>query len=139
LVTSADAPKVEGVYKLVAVERGGEMQPSMKLSKGKATLPGEKTVHRVSEDGRFDHDVIGERHEALPGEELLEPVFESGELIYDPPSLDMIKDRTLTTLRHLPPSVRVIENPDGYDVRVSDALQAAVDRLESSLEEQMLP
>jgi len=30
LVTSTDAPKVEGVYKLVAVERDGEMRPTMK-------------------------------------------------------------------------------------------------------------
>ena len=139
LVTSTDAPKVEGVYKLVAVERGGEMQPSMKLSKGKSTLPGEKTVHRVSENGRFDYDVIGQRHEELPGEELLEPVFVDGELVYDPPSLDTIKERTMTTLRHLPPRVRIIENPDSYDVRVSDTLQVAVDELEASLEEQMLP
>ena len=139
LVTSADAPKVEGVYKLVAVERDGEMQPSMKLSKGKSTLPGEKTVHRVFEDGRVDHDVIGQRHEDLPGEELLVPVFEDGQLVYDPPSLDTIKDRTMESLRHIPAQVRAIEDPDPYEVRVSDILQAEVDALEAALEQQMLP
>lgn len=139
LVTSTDAPKVEGVYKLVAVERDGAMRPSMKLSKGKATLPGEKTVHRVFEDGRFDHDVIGQRHEDLPGEELLEPVFEGGDLVYEPPSLEAIKDRTLETLRHVPERIRAIDKPDTYDVRVSDRLQAEVVELEADLEEQMLP
>ncbi len=139
LVTSTDAPKVEGVYKLVAVEHGGEMRPSMKLSKGKSTLPGEKTVHRVTSDGEFDHDVIGQRGEDLPGEEVLVTVFDEGELVHDPPSLEAIQDRTLTTLNRIPERVRAIEDPAEYPVRISDALSAEMDALEADLKEQMLP
>ncbi len=74
--TSADAPYLDMVYKLVAF--GG--RPVLKLSTGKASWPGEKQVWRVSAAGRFDHDVIGRADEPPPdgGVPLLEGAMVSG-------------------------------------------------------------
>ena len=49
-----DAPTLSTVYKLVEDEGG----PKMKLSTGKATLPGRKQVFRVLDNGKLGHDVV---------------------------------------------------------------------------------
>lgn len=134
LVTSTDAPKVEGVYKLVAVEHDGEMQPTMKLSTGKVTYPGAKSVHRTTEDGTYTGDVVGVREEDLPGEEQLVTVIEDGERVRDLPDLKTIRERTRDRRRSLPEGVRRIENPDEYDVHISDGLQRETDDLRRELE-----
>ena len=134
LVTSTDASKVEGVYKLVAVERDGAMRPTMKLSPGKVTYPGAKCVHRIEEDGRYVGDVVGLRDEELPGEEQLVTVVADGELVRDLPDLDTIRDAARERRRSLPADHRQIEDPVPYDVRISDGLRAASDELQATLE-----
>jgi nicotinate phosphoribosyltransferase len=54
LVVSADAPYIDLVYKLVAFDG----RPVLKLSSGKATLPGPKQVWRRIERGLFAGDVV---------------------------------------------------------------------------------
>ncbi|WP_136602708.1 nicotinate phosphoribosyltransferase [Salinigranum halophilum] len=136
LTTSRDAPSLDPVYKLVAVEREGEggLQPSMKLSSGKLTYPGEKRVGRVEADGVYVHDVLGKRDEAGPGRDLLEPVVRAGERVSAPPTLDEIRETTRRNVRSLPPAVRDIEEPGTYEVRVSDGLAAETERLRTRLE-----
>ncbi|MFC7020147.1 MULTISPECIES: nicotinate phosphoribosyltransferase [Haloarcula] len=136
LVTSTDAPKVEGVYKLVAVRRDGEMEPSMKLSTGKVTYPGAKSVCRVEEDGRYVSDTLALRSEAdnVPGTDLLETVVEDGDVVYDVPSLDDLRERAREQLAKLPPAVRELDSPADYEVRVGDALTAATDAVSDRLE-----
>ncbi|MFC4541419.1 nicotinate phosphoribosyltransferase [Halosolutus amylolyticus] len=134
LVTSTDAPKVEGVYKLVAVERDGEMQPTMKLSKGKVTYPGAKSVRRIESDGEYAGDVLGLRGESGPGEEQLVTVIEDGDRVYEIPGLDEIRETARKKRRKLPERHRRIEDPAPYDVRISDGLQAETDDLRSTLE-----
>ncbi|MBV9613112.1 MAG: nicotinate phosphoribosyltransferase, partial [Acidobacteriaceae bacterium] len=53
LATSADAPTLGAVYKLVELARGGELQYAAKFSEQKSTLPGAKQIYRYG-----DHDVI---------------------------------------------------------------------------------
>jgi nicotinate phosphoribosyltransferase len=78
LVTSADRPSVDIVYKLV--EYDGE--PRAKYSAGKVLLPGAKQVYR---DGSAATDVLATRREApLPGEPLLTPVWRDGEQLRTP-------------------------------------------------------
>ena len=134
LVTSTDAPKVEGVYKLVAVERDGETRPTMKLSKGKVTYPGAKSVRRLEDEGTYTGDVVGLRGEDLPGEELLETVIDDGECVNDLPDLEEIRDRANTERRKLPEAHRKIEDPERYEVQISDGLQAETDDLRERLE-----
>ena len=51
LATSADAPFVEGIYKLVEIEEADRVIPKFKSSPGKETYPGKKQVLRTILDG----------------------------------------------------------------------------------------
>lgn len=139
LVTSSDAPKLEGVYKLVALEdESGDRRPSMKLSTEKVTYPGPKSVRRVGSDGEFDHDVLAARGEEGPGEELLVTVFEDGERVYSLPDLDAIRERRAEQVASLPHSVRALRDPAEYHVEISDGLAETTESLRSDLEAQYL-
>jgi nicotinate phosphoribosyltransferase len=134
LATSDDAPTLDPVYKLVAVERDGEMQPSMKLSTGKVTYPGRKSVRRIERDGTFERDVLAPAGAGDPGEELLVAVFAGGKRVYDLPGLDEIRERTLVNLRRLPRECRRIREPATYEVTVSDELRERTESLRAELE-----
>ncbi|HEV3227022.1 MAG TPA: nicotinate phosphoribosyltransferase [Acidimicrobiales bacterium] len=111
--TSADAPHLGVVYKLVADERG----PKLKLAEGKATLPGSKQVWR--ED---DGDTIGLAAEPRSGRPLL------GVATREP--LDVVRDRCRAAVAALPERVRSLAPADpAYPVRVSAELGRLVDRL----------
>lgn len=130
LVTSRDAPALEAVYKLVAVEKGGEMAPVMKLSEGKETWPGRKSVRRVERNGMYEKDVLGMAGEETAEEQLLVQVLEDGERVYDVPKLDDVQQRAERERQKLPRTVRNIEAPGDYPVEVSDRLREERDRLE---------
>ncbi|MGM0397565.1 MAG: nicotinate phosphoribosyltransferase [Halobacteriota archaeon] len=138
LVTSTDAPKLEGVYKLVAVEEDGEVVPSMKLSTGKVSYPGQKSVRRVGSADGFERDVIAARGEPGPGEEQLVTVFEDGERVYSLPDLDEIRARRAEQVAALPLGVRALRDPAEYPVAVSDGLAETTESLRADLEERYL-
>jgi len=152
LTTSTDAPTLNPVYKLVAVEVNGEMRPSMKLSTGKVSYPGAKQIHRFTDDDGTHRDLLARADEVVgsqdaglgavhvhdgSGRELLVDVIDDGELVYDPPSLSESRDRTIRTLERLPTAVRALEDPGAYPVEVSDGLAAETERLESELRSEM--
>jgi nicotinate phosphoribosyltransferase len=133
LTTSRDAPALDVVYKLVAVERDGESRPSMKLSSGKVTYPGPKRVGRVERDGEFVRDVLGRRGEDGPGRDLLDTVVDGGELVSDCPPLDEIRETTRRNVAALPDAVRALRAPATYEVAVSDGLAAETETLRRRL------
>ncbi|WP_436924998.1 nicotinate phosphoribosyltransferase [Halosimplex amylolyticum] len=133
LATSDDAPTLNPVYKLVAVEEEGELRPSMKLSAGKVSYPGAKSVRRVVDDSGFRRDVLARADEDTVGRELLVDVVRDGDVVYESPPLDEIRDRTLETLEHLPPDVRSIEDPAAYPVEISEGLAETTERVRSEL------
>jgi len=111
--TSADAPSLGVVYKLVDDERG----PKLKLAEGKATLPGRKQIFRSEE-----FDVLGLVDEDLEGRPLLAP------LVAEP--VDVIAARCRAAVAGLPERVRGLAPASPrYEVRVSPALAAMRDRL----------
>ena len=124
LGTSADAPALGGVYKLVADTRG----PKVKLSSGKATLPGVKHVYRVTRGGRYDHDVIALADEPPPdGEALLAQVMAGGKRLAPPEPLAALQARCRATLDALPERLRTLdEAADPYEVRLEPRLDALV-------------
>src|SRR5439155_215560 len=66
LATSRDAPALGGVYKLVAIEAGGERRAVRKLGAEKATYPEPKQVYRRrGPDGRFTEDLVALATETL--------------------------------------------------------------------------
>ncbi|MFO7956273.1 MAG: nicotinate phosphoribosyltransferase [Candidatus Brocadiia bacterium] len=138
MVTSADAASLGGVYKLVAVQRDGEWDPRLKLSKEKATYPGLKQVHRFSDpqSGRMEHDVIAAAQESCPdgAEALLEPVIVDGEVRADLPSLEQIQSRAKEQLERLPHQHQRLDDPEPYPVGVSPTLQEKFESLAEQLE-----
>ncbi|MFB6073557.1 MAG: nicotinate phosphoribosyltransferase [Haloarculaceae archaeon] len=133
LTTGGDVPSLDAVYKLVAVERDGELAPSMKLSAGKVSHPGRKRVRRVRRDGGFERDVLARRDEDAPGEDLLVPVFEDGRRVSDPPSLQALRARRREQVRALPAGCRALRNPEEYEVTVSDGLRSVTESLRDDL------
>jgi nicotinate phosphoribosyltransferase len=129
LGTSADAPTLGAVYKLVDDAQG----PKMKLAEGKVTLPGRKQVWRSAE-----RDVLGLHDEDVPGgRPLLARAMAAGRRVEPPEPLDAVRNRCMATLAALPPEVRSLEPADDpvWPVEVSDGLQALADKVRGTLED----
>ena len=142
LGTSGDAPSLDSTYKLVAChDENGEEVPVIKLSSGKATLPGRKQVWRYHQEGRFAGDVIGleddrpappaEAPDAALVEALLHPVMRDGETLAPLPSLNELQQRAAAQVEALSPSVRQIADPDGYPTEMTASLLELAHALQS--------
>ena len=157
LITSKSSPVFGGVYKLCAVEDGnGGIVPKIKISEnvGKITNPGFKKLYRFysRESGMAEADYICLRHESVDdtkpleicdpdarwkrktmedfiSRELLVPVFEKGELVYELPSLEEIRSYCAAQLATLWPEVKRFDNPHGYYVDLSGELMALKDAM----------
>ncbi len=124
LVTSRDAPALQGVYKLVELSLGGKSLPRLKESPEKETYPGCKQVFRVADArGRCHHDVIGLADEAQEGEPLLAPVLRGGRLLRPLPSLAGSRERAAASLASFPQRSRRLRAPVPYPVLWSQRLQ----------------
>jgi nicotinate phosphoribosyltransferase len=130
LATSADAPALSGIYKLVEVRRGGRRLPTFKASFGKATYPGIKQVLRGTDgDGTMRGDRVvlaGEDGAAAGG--LLVPVMRAGEPLPGHSGLGDLGEarrRCLDGLAALPPALRALEvAAEPYPVVVGDDVEA---------------
>ncbi len=118
--TSEDAPSIGGVYKLVEDDLG----PKMKLSAGKATLPGRKQVwRRHTADSRLA-DVIAlyEEPAIKDAEPLLVKVMEGGRSL-DASRLEEIRQRCYGRLRSLPAAFRDLHHVPPSPVSLSAQVQ----------------
>ncbi|MCX8153986.1 MAG: nicotinate phosphoribosyltransferase [Candidatus Bathyarchaeota archaeon] len=133
--TSADRPYVDVIYKLCeSMTNQGVFSPIMKLSEGKATLPGRKQVYRFKdENGNFAKDVITLVDEKMDGEPLLVKVMEKGEIVYDLPSLEKIRENAAENLARLPERYKKLKNAPTYPVELSRALEGLIRRLKRRL------
>jgi len=151
LVTSTGDSALDGVYKLVAIEDGGDLKPAIKLSESKAkTLnPGDKRVWRVYDRrGKATADLIGlagenpvagepltlchptdePRRRRLSGddvaeiESLHEEVFVDGVRMEEPADLETLRNRRVADLKRLDPGVKRLMNPHLYHVSLSEGL-----------------
>ena len=126
MVTSADAPSIGGVYKLVEMAGAdGSVRPVAKFSSGKATLPGRKQIWRWSQDGEIRQDVLGLRDEPPPAGHVpvLAPVMRGGRRLSAPEPLPAIRERALQNIRRLPPACRDIHRAYEFPVSRSPALE----------------
>ncbi len=154
LATAYDQPALGGVYKLSAIRRPGEEWiPRVKVSEqtAKMTVPGLLGVRRYRAADRLDGDMIYDTRRP-PGahpvivdpvdatrrkrfgpedrfEELLVPVVRGGRIVYDRPPLAAIRDRSISELASLDPSVRRFLNPHEYPVGLEQGLHAERMRL----------
>ena len=135
--TSADAPYTDFVYKIVEYDG----KPVMKLSEGKANLPGAKQVYRrYGADG--DSGVLGDDVVCLSdepsapddgniGEALLAPVMRDGELTAPLPSLSEAREYHRARVATLPDELRGTRPGGRFEARLSEALRGLVERASS--------
>ncbi|TJY40835.1 nicotinate phosphoribosyltransferase [Cohnella pontilimi] len=147
LITAADQPALGGVYKLVAREKDGRMEPVIKISGNpeKVSNPGIKEVYRIinrktgkaesgylalqeEEDVRrgeririFDpiHPYISKYIKDFEAVPLLKPVFVKGELVYSLPSLTEIQQYHEQQLKLFWPEYLRRLNPEVFRVTLS--------------------
>jgi nicotinate phosphoribosyltransferase len=133
--TSADKPYVDVIYKLCeTMSQSGAFSPIMKLSEGKATLPGRKQVFRFKDKkGHFAKDMIALADEKTEGEPLLVKVMENGELTYDLPSLGEIRAVASENLARLPEKYKKLTDAPAYPVELSQALEGLIRKLRRKL------
>jgi nicotinate phosphoribosyltransferase len=151
LITSWGEPALGGVYKLVAVEEGGEWQPAIKLSESPSKIPnpGPKAVWRVYDSrGNATADWLSlededptemaavelihpmdrtrrrtlAREDISGAERLLETVQEGGRRLVDSPDLDSMRRLRQADVDRLDPGVRRLLNPHIYHVSLSRRL-----------------
>ena len=149
LITASSAPVFGGVYKLVAVEKNGEVIPKIKISENSAkiTTPGFKQVYRLysNETGKAIADVVTLHDEIIDdkapytlfdpvetwkkkvvtdftAKKLLIPIFESGQCVYKGKPIQEIRKYCAEQVDALWEEVLRFENPHKYYVDLSDKL-----------------
>ncbi|MDJ1170143.1 nicotinate phosphoribosyltransferase [Roseofilum sp. BLCC_M154] len=115
---------VNGVYKLVEIAD----KPVMKRSTNKVSYPGRKQIFRRLHEGECIGDRLGLIHEPPEPEEtpLLQPLLKAGEFVTLPDTLDLIQERTRTSVLSLPPSCRQLEDPVPVPMEISPKLQQLI-------------
>lgn len=149
LITSKSEPVFGGVYKLVAVEKNGEIIPKIKISENteKITNPGFKQVYRLfSEDSGeaiadvillFDetiddtksYEIFDPEHtwkrkilRNISAEKLTIQIYSKGKLVYDSPNVHEIKQHCAYEISRLWDEVKRFEFPHKYYVDLSPNL-----------------
>lgn len=121
-------PPVGGVYKIVAIEKDGELVPSIKISgdEVKILLPGRKNVWRkIDAEGNFAGDLISLESEASPGENyelVLRQAMDGGKIIIPYLNVLEIREFAKERLAKLPEKYSRIEDFEKYPVVVSPKL-----------------
>ncbi len=149
LITAKSDPVFGGVYKLVAKEKDGEVIPKIKISENvaKITNPHYKKLYRIYDnetgiaiaDLMCVHDEIIDETKPLvlfdpketwkrktvenfTAKELQVPIFKGGELVYDLPTVNEIRDYCKEQIMTLWDEVKRFENPHRYYVDLSQKL-----------------
>jgi nicotinate phosphoribosyltransferase len=144
LVTAFDQPALGGVYKLAALKEPetGRWSYKMKLSEQaiKISTPGIQQVRRFRDERGFLADMIYNTEEEArmdkdvtlidpldftkrrrfganqPYEDLLVPIFDAGNYVYELPDIHSVRARVQTQLAGLHPGVKRFVNPHTYPV-----------------------
>jgi len=148
LITSRSEPVFGGVYKLVAIESGGEIVPRIKLSENvaKITTPGFKNLYRLfTDEGKAIADVITLHEEVIDdtkpytifdpnytwkkkkltnfkAKPLMTRIYDKGKRVYASPSIKEISNYCKKQVDTLWDEVKRFENPHEYYVDLSKDL-----------------
>jgi nicotinate phosphoribosyltransferase len=162
LVTSWGEPALGGVYKLVAVCVNDQWVPAIKISESadKTPNPGHKNVWRVYDQrGRATADLLSLEHEdprtmarivlhhpsdhakyrtltrseISEIEPLLVEIMRDGEIVYDSPSIETMRERRRVDIERLDPGVKRLINPHIYHVSLTEELWKMKQSLIASL------
>ena len=145
---AASKERVNGVYKLVAIEKNNEIIPKIKVSNDaiKTINPGYKKVYRFynRETGYALGDVIALADEVIPEDrytlispteewkkttienynvrELQVPIFKNGIKVYETPTVKSRKEYCTKEFETLYPEIKRLENPHEYYVDLTKKL-----------------
>ena len=150
LITAKSEPVFGGVYKLVAVEEAdGSVTPKIKISEnvGKITTPHYKKLYRFigNDTGKAIADYMCVHDETVDDSQDIEifdpentwkrkvvynytakevqvPIFKNGELVYELPTLEEIRDYAMAQVDTLWDEVKRFDNPQTYYVDLSQKL-----------------
>jgi nicotinate phosphoribosyltransferase len=128
LSTSADAPHMSSVYKMVEVEVCGIKRFTAKYSEDKGSLPGAKQVFR--EKAR---DILARSGECGTGEALLRPIIIGGRLIEPLPTLEQTRQRAAESIARLPEAWRALEPCEPWPVVQSRELRELIGQTRANL------
>ncbi len=104
LATSADAPSMGAIYKIVELESNGVKRATAKYSAEKTSLPGSKQVFRYS-----DRDLVACSDECACGAEALQkPVMVKGEIVCHQ-TLTQARERARKHLAAIDPARHMVE------------------------------
>jgi nicotinate phosphoribosyltransferase len=132
LSTSADAPHMSAVYKMVELDISGIKRFTAKFSPDKNSVPGAKQVFRdLARD--VPRDVVARSGECGNGEALLRPIILGGRLIEPLPTLAQSRDRAAQSIASLPPALRQLEVAEPWPVIQSRELKALIGQTRSNL------
>ncbi len=139
LTTSADAPALSVVYKLVEIESDAGVEYKTKFSEKKAHWPGRKQVFRFSRPDpndalgappRLHHDVVAGADESYPNAEpLLQPVMQGGRRVDPRPALVEIRAHALASLERLPERYKALVGGPRYPVSISPGLERLLEEV----------
>ena len=149
MITAKSEPVFGGVYKLVAVEKDGEIIPKIKVSENveKITVPHFKKIYRLygNDTGKAIADymtvydeTVDDSHDMeifdpnatwkkktvydFTARELLVPIFINGKRVYDCPPLEQVRDYCKAQVDTLWDEVKRFDNPHTYYVDLSEKL-----------------
>lgn len=149
LITSKTNPVFGGVYKLVAVEENGKIIPKIKVSENvdKITTPGVKKLYRIYDkktmkaeadlitlfDEKIDETIpISIFHPIYTWKTttyedyilrpMLKQIFKSGELVYELPDIEEIREYCKSEVESLWDEFKRFDNPHIYKVDLSKNL-----------------
>lgn len=132
LATSRDVPALSVVYKLVEIDRGGQVEYKAKFSEEKVYCPGRKQVFRFSHEGKYQHDVIARSDETFAhGEPLLQPLMRNGRRLEARRSASSIRESVLASVGRLPAPYRRLRGAPDYPVEKSGALLELLEQVRS--------
>ena len=134
--TSSDAPSLDVIYKISEVtDESARFLPTMKLSKAKMTFPGRKQVFRIADKrGRFIKDILALEKEKILGRPLLKKVIQAGRIVFNSPSIGVVRKSTQKILARFPEKIRDINAVYEYPVLISPGLESLRKKLSLQLE-----
>lgn len=146
LVTSANQPALDGVYKLSAIQdEKGEWRDRLKLSEQmvKVSNPGILQVRRFMHGEMYQADCLYDvrsplsktptlfdpfdptRTKTIPdymqGIDLLTPILKEGKKVYTFPSLNEVREKTQNELKHFHGGIKRFINPHQYVVGMEES------------------
>ncbi|WP_234734601.1 nicotinate phosphoribosyltransferase [Tellurirhabdus bombi] len=147
LVTAYDQPALGGVYKLTAIRnKTGSWDYKLKLSEQtiKISTPGIQQIRRFRDSTGFVADMIFNEEMppplpttmidpldftrrrtfslAVPFEDLVVPVVQQGQVVYESPTIHEIRERVQAQLAQFHPGIKRFTNPHTYPVGLEQQL-----------------